>query len=85
VDGRVLYFSAGGRAVAATVETSPTLAVSALVVMGDAANLQTAGALASPDRVLVREIGSTPTGHELRVVVEWFAELTRLMERALDS
>jgi serine/threonine-protein kinase len=79
VDGRTIYFSAAGRAAAVSVQTSPDFAVSAPVFIGDRANLRPAGASATPGRVLVREAASTPSGHELRVVIEWFAELSRLI------
>jgi hypothetical protein len=41
--------------------------------------LQLAGAGADLNRVLVRQGGLVPARAELRVVVEWFSELTRLV------
>jgi hypothetical protein len=41
-------------------------------------DLQLASGQAAPDRVLVRQGAITPARHELRVVLEWFSELTRL-------
>ena len=41
-------------------------------------DLQLASGHAAPDRVLVRQGGLTPARRELRVVLEWFTELTRL-------
>jgi DNA-binding winged helix-turn-helix (wHTH) protein len=78
IDGRTLYFSAGGRTAAAAVQDAPALAVSTPVMMSGA-DLEPAGGFAAPNRVLVREDGSLPARHELRVVVEWFAELRRLV------
>ena len=42
-------------------------------------DLQLAGGRAAADRVLVRQGGVAPARRELRVVLEWFAELTRLV------
>jgi hypothetical protein len=79
VDGRTLYFSVGGQTATVAVNTSPTLAVSAPIVIPGRGDLQLVGAAADRDRVLVRQGGLTPARSELRVVVEWFSELTRLL------
>ena len=79
VDGRTLYFSANGRAAAAAVHTSGALSVSAPMVIPARDDLQPATARATSDRVLVRQDGLAPVRHELRVVLEWFTELTRLV------
>ena len=78
VDGRTLYFNANGRAAAAAIQTAPTLTVSAPMLIPSRDDLQIATGQAASDRVLVRQGASTPTRHELRVVLEWFTELTRL-------
>jgi serine/threonine-protein kinase len=78
VDGRTLYFSANGRPAAAAVQPSPTLSVSAPMLIPVRAEVQPASGRAAPDRVLVRQGGATPVRRELRVVLEWFTELTRL-------
>ncbi len=78
VDGRTLYFNAHGRAAAAAVSTTPTLSVSAPLTISGREDVQLASGHASSSRVLVRRSGVTPVRHELRVVLEWFAELTRL-------
>ncbi len=79
VDGRTLYFSVGGRTAAAAVHTTPTLSVSAPLIIPGRDDLQLAGGRAAADRVLVRQSGLTPARRELRVVLEWFTELTRLV------
>jgi eukaryotic-like serine/threonine-protein kinase len=79
VDGRTLYFSATGRAAAAAIETTPTLKVSTPMVIPGRDDLQLASGHAASDRILVRQGGVTPVRRELRVVLEWFAELTRLV------
>jgi hypothetical protein len=78
VDGRTLYFSANGRAAAAAVQTTPALSVSAPMLIPGRDDLQLASGQAAADRVLVRQGGVTPARRELRVVLEWFTELTRL-------
>ena len=78
VDGRTLYFSANGRAAAAAIQTTPALSVSAPMVIPGREDLQLASGQAAADRVLVRQGGGTPVRRELRVVLEWFTELTRL-------
>lgn len=79
VDGRTLYFNANGQAAAAAIEIAPALRVSAPVVIPGRDDLRLAGGRAAADRVLVRVGGATPARHELRVVLEWFRELTRLL------
>lgn len=78
VDGRTLYFSANGRTAAAAVQVSPVLSVSAPMLIPGRDDLQLASGHAASDRVLVRQGGVTPARRELRVVLEWFTELTRL-------
>lgn len=79
VDGRTLYFSAGGQTAAVEVRASATLSVSPPTVIPGRDGLQLAGAGADLNRVLVRQGGLVPARAELRVVVEWFSELTRLV------
>jgi serine/threonine-protein kinase len=79
IDGRTLYFSANGRAAAAAVHATPTLSVSAPMLIPVRADLQPASGRAASDRVLVRPGGIAPSRRELRVVLEWFTELTRLV------
>jgi len=78
VDGRTLYFSANGQTAAAAVQTSPAFSVSAPMLIPGRDDLQLASGQAAPDRVLVRQGGVTPSRRELRVVLGWFTELTRL-------
>jgi Tol biopolymer transport system component/DNA-binding winged helix-turn-helix (wHTH) protein len=79
IDGRTLYFSANGRAAAAAVNTTPALTVSAPLLIPTRDDLQPASGGAGRDRVLVRQRGISPARRELRVVLEWFSELTRLV------
>jgi serine/threonine-protein kinase len=79
IDGRTLYFSANGRAAAAAVQTDGALTVSAPMVIPARDDLQPASGRAASDRVLVRSRGISPARRELRVVLEWFAELNRLV------
>jgi eukaryotic-like serine/threonine-protein kinase len=78
IDGRTLYFNTNGRAAAAAVHTATGLRVSAPMIIPGRGNLQLAAGRAAPDRVLVRQGGAMPARRELRVVLEWFTELTRL-------
>ena len=78
VDGRTLYFSSNGRTAAAAVQVAPALSVSAPMIIPGRDDLQLTSGHAAPDRVLVRQGGLTPVRRELRVVLEWFSELTRL-------
>jgi hypothetical protein len=57
---------------------STTFSVSSPIVIPGRHDLQVTSGRAGADRVLVRHAGPTPRRHELRVVIEWFAELTRL-------
>ena len=79
VDGRTLYFSANGRAAAAAIHTDGGLSVSTPLLIPTREDLQPATARAAADRVLVRQGGIVPARRELRVVLEWFTELTRLV------
>lgn len=79
VDSRTLYFSAAGRTAAAPIGDSPTLTVGNPVVISGTRDVEPVGGLAGRGRVLVREPGAFPDRHELRVVLEWFAELARLV------
>jgi serine/threonine-protein kinase len=79
MDGRTLYFSANGRAAAAAVHVDRTVTVSAPLLIPVRADLQPASGRAALDRVLVRSGGVAPARRELRVVLEWFTELTRLV------
>lgn len=79
VDGRTLYFSANGRAAAAAVQTEGPLTISAPMLIPTRDDVQPAAGGAASDRVLVRQRGVAPARRELRVVLEWFAELTRLV------
>jgi hypothetical protein len=81
IDGRTLYFSADGQAAAAAVQTSPTLAVAVPLLIPTRSDLQVASGRADTHRVLVRQGGAAPARRELRVVLEWFSELTRLVRR----
>jgi hypothetical protein len=74
-----LYFSTNGRATAAAVQVHPTLSVSAPMMIPVRADLQPASGRAASDRVLVRPGGITSSRRELRVVLEWFTELARLV------
>jgi eukaryotic-like serine/threonine-protein kinase len=80
VDGRTLYFSVAGRTAAVAIQPSPELRASAPVLISSRDDLQVASGRADLGRVLVRGDDASP-GHELRVVLEWFSELTRLVRR----
>jgi eukaryotic-like serine/threonine-protein kinase len=79
VDGRTLYFNASGHTEAAAVEATPVLRVSAPLRISPREDLQLAGTRADSNRVLVRQSAAVPSRRELRVVLEWFSELTRLV------
>lgn len=81
VDGRTLYFTTNGRTAAVTVDTTRELRVSAPTVISGRDDLELATGRADTGRVLVRQRGTAPLRHELRIVLEWFAELTRLTGR----
>jgi Tol biopolymer transport system component/DNA-binding winged helix-turn-helix (wHTH) protein len=78
VDGSTLYFSVDGEAAAAAVQIAPSLRVSTPIVISGPGDLQLAGGRADLHRVLVRQ-GISPARRELRVVLGWFAEITRLL------
>jgi len=79
VDGRTLYYSTSGRAAAAAIHTTNGLSASVPLVIPGRDDLQLASGHAAPDRILVRQGGAAPARRELRVVLEWFNELTRLV------
>jgi serine/threonine-protein kinase len=77
-DGKTVYFSAGGRTMAVRVTRLPELSASAPVSVPGADAMVLAGGGTAGDRLLVRQAGAPRTGGgELRVVLEWFAELAR--------
>ena len=78
VDGRTVYFSANGRAAAAAITTSPTLTVSSPLLIPGRHDVRLASGRTASNRLLVRQGGAIPARRELRVVLEWFTELTRL-------
>ena len=80
-DGRAIYFTAAEHTLVAAVRSGPTLSISPPLALTARDDLQLAGGRAGIDRVLVRQGGPTPLRRELRVVIEWFAELTRLVRR----
>ncbi|MEO7133044.1 MAG: hypothetical protein ABI024_02380, partial [Vicinamibacterales bacterium] len=78
LDGRTVYFSANGRTMASEMRTGGTLSASAPVSVPGADAMVLAGGATSGDRLLVRQAGASPAGRaELRIVLEWFRELTR--------
>jgi serine/threonine-protein kinase len=81
VDGRTLYYSVGGRTAAVAIETSPTLQASSPMLIPGRDDLQLVTGRADLARVLVRQAGSGSGRRELRVVLEWFSELARLVRR----
>jgi serine/threonine-protein kinase len=80
VDGRTLYFTAGSQTAAVAIRTAPALSVSSPILIPTDDDLQLASARADGRRVLVTQGGATAR-RELRVVLEWFSELTRLVRR----
>lgn len=76
-DGRSLYFSAAGRTEVAAVQTTPALSIAPPLALSPRDDLRLTGGRAGIARVLVAEGGPAPVRDELRVVVAWFAELTR--------
>ena len=77
-DGKTIYFSTGGRTMAAAVRTAPLLDTSTPHEIPNADALMLAGGRSAADRLLVRHAGAKPSGRvELRVVLEWFSELAR--------
>jgi Tol biopolymer transport system component/DNA-binding winged helix-turn-helix (wHTH) protein len=81
IDGRTLYFSANGQTAAAAIQTAGTLNVSAPMLLPARDDLQLVSGRSATDRMLVRQGGAAPARRELRVVLEWFSELTRLVRR----
>jgi Tol biopolymer transport system component len=80
-DGKTIYFSTGGRTMAAAVRTSPLLDASTPLEIPNADALLLAGGASAADRLLVRQAGARRAGRaELRVVLEWFSELARLVQ-----
>lgn len=80
-DGRALYFSSANQTLVAALRPGAALSISAPLALTARDDLQLAGGRAGVDRVLVRQGGPTPIRRELRVVIEWFAELTRMIRR----
>jgi Tol biopolymer transport system component len=77
-DGKTIYFSANGKTMAASLKTSPGLSASMPVSVPGADAMVLAGGGTAGDRLLVRQAGAPAIGRaELRVVLEWFSELTR--------
>jgi hypothetical protein len=77
IDSRTVYFSESGRTMAASVNTG-TLSASAPINVPGADAMVLAGGGTAGDRLLVRQAGARPAGRgELRVVLEWFTELTK--------
>ena len=78
LDGKTVYFSANGRTLSSTFTSSPELSASTpRNVPGADAMILAAGATAG-DRLLVRQASTpTPGRAELRVVLQWFSELTK--------
>lgn len=78
VDGNTLYFSANGKTMAAPVSRSPELRAETPVNVPGADAMVLAGGTTAGDRLLVRQAAAPANGRaELRVVLEWFRELTR--------
>ena len=80
-DGKTIYFSTGGRTMAAAVRTAPLLDASTPHEIPNADALPLAGGASAADRLLVRQAGTRSAGRvELRVVLDWFAELARVVQ-----
>ena len=80
-DGKTIYFSTGGRTMAAAVRTTPLLDSATPHEIPNAEALMLAGGASAADRLLVRQAGARSAGRvELRVVLEWFTELARLVQ-----
>ena len=78
LDGKTIYFSANGRTLASALKTSPELIASVPVDVPGADAMVLAGGATAGDRLLVRQAGAPAIGRaELRVVLEWFSELTK--------
>lgn len=77
-DGRTIYFSAGGRAMAAAISNAPALSASAPIAVPGADAMALAGGATPGDRLLVQQASAPGTVRaELRVVLEWFTELSK--------
>lgn len=79
VDGRTLYFDASGHTAAAAIQTLPTLVASAPFEIPGAGAMVVAGNGQPTERLLVRRSAGSASSRELRVVLEWFTELSRLV------
>ena len=78
LDGKTIYFSANGQTMASAMQTSGELSAAAPIRVPGADAMVLAGGATSGDRLLVRQAGAQPAGRaELRIVLEWFRELTR--------
>jgi serine/threonine-protein kinase len=78
LDGKTIYFSANGRTLASALQTSPDLIPAAPVNVAGADAMVLAGGATAGDRLLVRRAGAPAIGRaELRVVLEWFSEITK--------
>jgi serine/threonine-protein kinase len=78
IDGKTVYFSESGRTMAATVSTGTALTASRPTSVPGADAVVLAGGGTAGDRLLVRQAEARPVGRgELRVVLEWFNELTK--------
>ncbi len=78
VDGKTIYFSAQGRTMASAWRPGSALVASSPVSVPGADAMVLAGGATAGDRLLVRQAGAQPAGRaELRVVLEWFSELTK--------
>jgi hypothetical protein len=63
---------------ASAIVTLPTLTAGSPQFVPGADAMVLAGGATAGDRLLVRQAGAAPAGRsELRVVLEWFAELTK--------
>jgi serine/threonine-protein kinase len=81
VDGQTIYFSVIGGTAAVAIHTAAGLHASAPILISTRDDLEIASGRADLGRVLVRGGRATPPRHELRVVLDWFAELARLVRR----
>jgi dipeptidyl aminopeptidase/acylaminoacyl peptidase len=79
VDGRTLYFEASGHTAAVAIQPGATLVASAPFEVPGALTLAVAGNGQPTGRLLVRRSPAALAGRELRVVLEWFTELSRLV------
>lgn len=80
-DGHTLYFSGNGTTMASIVRTAPILTASLPTLVPGAEAMMLAGSATAGDRLLVRQAGAAPAARaELRVVLEWFTELTRRVQ-----